>query len=107
MSPDEERDAPQGDAAEEEAPERTEFQEEVRAHRLEKLEQLRQRGIDPYPVRFDRDSSAAAIREEFADLAAGTDTGKVVRHRRPGDGRAPPRRPRLRRSPETRRDRSS
>jgi lysyl-tRNA synthetase, class II len=59
--------------------EHTEFQEQVRAHRLEKLEKLRERGIEPYPVRFDRDSTAAEIRAEFPDLAAGTDTGKVVR----------------------------
>ncbi len=58
---------------------RAEFQEEVRAHRLEKLAKLRERGIEPYPVRFDRDATAAAIREEFPDLAAGTDTGKVVK----------------------------
>jgi lysyl-tRNA synthetase, class II len=60
-------------------PEAREFQEETRAHRLAKLEALRQRGIDPYPVRFDRDSSAAAIHEEFDALAAGEDTGRVVR----------------------------
>jgi lysyl-tRNA synthetase, class II len=56
-----------------------EFQEETRAHRLAKLEALRERGIDPYPVRFDRDSSAAAIHEEFDGLAAGADTGRDVR----------------------------
>jgi lysyl-tRNA synthetase len=58
--------------------ERVEFQEQTRAHRLEKLAKLRERGIEPYPVRFDRDSTAAALREEFADLAAGSDTGKLV-----------------------------
>jgi lysyl-tRNA synthetase len=58
--------------------EHAEFQEQTRAHRLEKLDKLRERGIDPYPVRFDRDSTAAALREEFGDLAAGTDTGKLV-----------------------------
>lgn len=55
------------------------FQEEVRAQRLEKLANLRQRGIDPYPVRFDRDTTAAAIRAEFGEIAAGTDTGRVVK----------------------------
>jgi lysyl-tRNA synthetase class 2 len=55
-----------------------EFQEETRAHRLAKLDALRERGIEPYPVRFDRDSTAAAIRGEFGDLAPGVDTGKVV-----------------------------
>lgn len=56
-----------------------EFQEETRAHRLAKLDALRERGIEPYPVRFDRDSTAAAIREEFGGIGPGTDTGKVVR----------------------------
>jgi lysyl-tRNA synthetase class 2 len=55
-----------------------EFQEETRAHRLAKLDALRERGIEPYPVRFDRDSTAAQVRAEFGDLAPGTDTGKVV-----------------------------
>ncbi len=55
-----------------------EFQEETRTHRLAKLDALRERGIEPYPVRFDRDSTAAALREEFGSIAAGTDTGKVV-----------------------------
>jgi lysyl-tRNA synthetase class 2 len=55
-----------------------EFQEQTRAHRLEKLAKLRERGIEPYPVRFDRDSTAAALHEEFADLAPGSDTGRVV-----------------------------
>jgi lysyl-tRNA synthetase len=55
-----------------------EFQEETRAHRLAKLDALRERGIEPYPVRFDRDSTAAAIRERHGSIAAGTDTGEVV-----------------------------
>ena len=59
--------------------ERAEFQEQTRAHRLEKLEGLRERGIEPYPVRFDRDATAAALREQFGELAAGADTGKVVK----------------------------
>jgi lysyl-tRNA synthetase, class II len=57
---------------------RAEFQQEIRAHRLEKLDKLRERGIEPYPVRFDRDTTAAAIRAEFGTLAAGADSGKVV-----------------------------
>ncbi|HEX3240272.1 MAG TPA: OB-fold nucleic acid binding domain-containing protein, partial [Solirubrobacterales bacterium] len=64
--------------AQEDGAGRAEFQQEVRAHRLEKLEKLRERGIEPYPVRFDRDTTAAAIRAEFGDLAAGADSGKVV-----------------------------
>ena len=75
MSPEPEHDPVAADAGDE----HTEFQQQVRAHRLEKLAKLRERGIEPYPVRFDRDSTAAAIRERFPDLAAGTDTGVVVR----------------------------
>jgi lysyl-tRNA synthetase len=71
----EEKDAIQDEAG----TSRAEFQEQTRAHRLGKLEKLRERGIEPYPVRFDRDSTVAALREEFADLAAGADTGKQVR----------------------------
>jgi lysyl-tRNA synthetase len=59
--------------------ERADFQQQARAHRLAKLEELRKRGIEPYPVRFDRDATAAALREEFAELAAGSDTGRTVR----------------------------
>jgi lysyl-tRNA synthetase class 2 len=55
------------------------FQAEVRDHRLAKLDALRQRGIEPYPVRFDRDATAAELHREFAGLAAGSDTGRVVR----------------------------
>lgn len=81
MSTDETTDPVRGETGPEEAAgaDRAEFQEEVRAHRLEKLDRLRERGIEPYPVRFDRASNAAAIREEFDGLAAGTDTGRVVR----------------------------
>jgi lysyl-tRNA synthetase, class II len=68
-----------GAGAAQDAAERAEFQEQTRAHRLEKLAKLRERGIEPYPVRFDRDATAAALHEEFPDLAAGTDTGKAVR----------------------------
>jgi lysyl-tRNA synthetase len=65
--------------SQDEAQKPLDFQEEVRAQRLEKLAQLRQRGIDPYPVRFDRDTTAAAVREEFGEIVAGTDTGRAVK----------------------------
>jgi lysyl-tRNA synthetase class 2 len=55
------------------------FQETTRAHRLGKLEELRARGIEPYPVRFDRDATVAEIRERHGELSPGTDTGEVVR----------------------------
>jgi lysyl-tRNA synthetase, class II len=58
--------------------ERGDFQSQTRADRLAKLGKLRERGVEPYPVRFDRDTTAAAIREEFGGLAAGTDTGRTI-----------------------------
>jgi lysyl-tRNA synthetase class 2 len=68
-----------GEAAVDEARQGRRFQEETRAARLEKLQQLRERGVEPYPVRFDRDSTAAAVRDEFAGLAAGQGTGRTVK----------------------------
>jgi len=54
------------------------FLQEERAHRLAKLDAMRERGVDPYPVRFDRDATAAAIRDRFGDLDAGADSGERV-----------------------------
>ena len=34
--------------------------------------------IDPYPVRYDRDHTAAEIQERFADLGPGADSGEGV-----------------------------
>jgi lysyl-tRNA synthetase, class II len=54
------------------------FIQEERAHRLAKLDAMRERGVEPYPVRFDRDHTAAEIRERFAELDAGADSGERV-----------------------------
>ncbi len=54
------------------------FIEQEREHRLGKLEALADRGIAPYPPKYDRDHSIAEIREKFPSLAAGTDTGDEV-----------------------------
>ena len=54
------------------------FLQEERAHRLAKLEAMRERGVEPYPVRFDRDHTAAEIGERFADLGPGADSGERV-----------------------------
>jgi lysyl-tRNA synthetase class 2 len=51
----------------------------LRAARLAKLETLRGRGIDPYPVHFDRTDQAAALDSRHAELPAGTETGETVR----------------------------
>jgi lysyl-tRNA synthetase class 2 len=46
--------------------------------RLGEIEALRARGIDPYPVRFDRTATAADLQARFADLAAGAETEETV-----------------------------
>ena len=50
-----------------------------RARRLADLDALRARGVDPYPVRFDRDRTLAELRAEFGDLEPGVDTDVHVR----------------------------
>jgi len=64
---------------EESGAQRASFEETERRHRLDKLDALRARGIDPYPVRFDRDARAAQVRERHGHLGPGTDTGETVR----------------------------
>jgi lysyl-tRNA synthetase, class II len=49
-----------------------------RLARLAKVEALRERGIDPYPVTYPRDHTLAQIREEFGSLEAGAETDTVV-----------------------------
>ncbi len=48
------------------------------AVRLEKVQALRRRGIDPYPVRFERSETAGELQERFAGLEAGAVTGEAV-----------------------------
>jgi lysyl-tRNA synthetase class 2 len=50
-----------------------------RARRLADLDELRARGVDPYPVRFDRDRTLAELRAEFGHLEPGTETDVPVR----------------------------
>ncbi len=51
---------------------------EQRRHRLAKVEALRDRGIDPYPVTYPRDHTLAQVRDEFGALEAGAETQDVV-----------------------------
>src|SRR4051794_5907106 len=68
--------ASEADAA---APEVTEEQlRDQRLQRLAKLDALRDAGTDPYPVRFDADTTAGTLRAAHGDLEPGTDTGTVV-----------------------------
>ena len=48
------------------------------ALRLEKVEAMRARGEEPYPVRFERTARSVDLHAEFGDLAAGQETGKDV-----------------------------
>ncbi len=72
-------------SATDEAPEQADaasagdFAAAERARRLAKLDELRARGVEPYPVRFDRDARAAALHEQHAALEAGASTGERVR----------------------------
>ncbi len=47
--------------------------------RRAKRDALQSLGIDPYPLRFDRTDTAAALRERYADLPPDTRTGAVVK----------------------------
>ncbi|WP_217919527.1 bifunctional lysylphosphatidylglycerol synthetase/lysine--tRNA ligase LysX [Actinomadura sp. BRA 177] len=46
--------------------------------RREKLDRLRESGIDPYPVTFPRTATIAEVREKHPDLEPGTETGDKV-----------------------------
>ena len=49
-----------------------------KAKRLDKIEALRDAGINPYPYRFDRTHTIAEVRAEFGELEAGTETEQRV-----------------------------
>jgi len=69
---------PVEDAAQDAAASESELRDQ-RLQRLAKIEALRAEGVDPYPVRFDADTTSAALRAEFGDLEPGTTTGRRVR----------------------------
>src|SRR3954470_22107904 len=52
--------------------------EAEREHRLAKLDAMRERGVDPYPPRFDREQMLSEVRERFGSIAAGERTGEKV-----------------------------
>src|SRR5258708_3669841 len=47
--------------------------------RLQKAEELRRRGIDPFAYRFERSHQSGQVAEEFASLAVGEHSQKEVR----------------------------
>ena len=46
--------------------------------RREKLDRLRESGVDPYPVAFPRTATTAEVREKYPHLEPGTETGEKV-----------------------------
>jgi lysyl-tRNA synthetase, class II len=54
-----------------------ELPEQMRVRR-EKLDRLRERGIDPYPVGFPRTATLAEVRDRYPELEPGTETGDRV-----------------------------
>jgi lysyl-tRNA synthetase class 2 len=46
--------------------------------RIEKVEALREHGVDPYPVHFARTYTCAALQDHYADLTDGSDTDDIV-----------------------------
>ncbi|MGZ6996441.1 MAG: lysine--tRNA ligase, partial [Acidimicrobiia bacterium] len=47
--------------------------------RFAKVEKLRAAGLEPYPVRFERDRTVGELRAEFSDLGPGEETEVSVR----------------------------
>ena len=47
--------------------------------RFAKIEKLRAAGLDPYPVRFDRDRTIGELRDEFGSLGEGEETDVSVK----------------------------
>src|SRR5919202_5245662 len=60
------------------AEERGRLREALEARR-EKLQRLRDDGIEPFALRFDPDTSLASVRERFGELEAGAETGTTVK----------------------------
>ncbi len=54
-------------------------EEDLYQARLAKLEALQAKGVDAWPVRFDRTHQAQELHEAHADLEAGSDSGTNVR----------------------------
>ncbi len=48
------------------------------AQRLQKVEDLRARGIEPYPVRFERTARSLDVQADFGELEPGQTTDRVV-----------------------------
>src|SRR3989442_10311087 len=57
---------------------------EVLRARRESLKRLRDKGIEPFALRFDKDADAAGLHAKFDDLQAGEESGQRAARARPG-----------------------
>ena len=48
--------------------------EQIRQTRIQKLADLADKGINPYPYVFEKDANAADLQEKYKDLPAGEET---------------------------------
>ncbi len=51
--------------------------EQIRQTRIQKLADLADKGVNPYPYSFDKDANAAELQEKYKDLEAGVETSDV------------------------------
>jgi lysyl-tRNA synthetase class 2 len=51
--------------------------DQVLAARRESLERLRDRGVEPFALRFDKDADAAEVHREFDGIEPGAETGQI------------------------------
>ncbi|MBS6603264.1 MAG: lysine--tRNA ligase [Brachyspira sp.] len=51
--------------------------DQIRQTRIQKLADLADKGVNPYPYVFDKDADAADLQEKYKDLAAGEETEDV------------------------------
>lgn len=49
-------------------------EDNIRANRIQKLAELADREVNPYPYSFDKNASAAELQEKYKDIAAGEET---------------------------------
>lgn len=53
-------------------------EEDLRRERLEKVEQLRTQGVEPYPYRFERTDTAVELKEKYRQIANGQEVDVPV-----------------------------
>lgn len=51
--------------------------EQIRQTRIQKLADLADKGVNPYPYSFSKDANAADLQEKYKDLAAGEETEDI------------------------------